>query len=375
MTSKRDYYDALGVPRGASDDDIRKAFRRKAMEYHPDRNKRPDAEEKFKEINEAYQVLADQEKRARYDRFGHAGVGAASGSSRGFDGYEVFGGFGDIFDSFFGDASGRRQRSPQRGSDIETKVTIPFEEAVFGAERELELNRLERCHECKGTGSEPGTSTISCSTCKGAGRVRQAQQTFFGNFSQVVACPNCRGKGSIITSPCKTCRSVGTERRTRRINVKIPAGIEGGMQIRLTGEGDASPNGGPNGNLFMSVNVAPHEYFRREGDDLLLELPLSFPQAALGDVVDVPTLSGVESLKVPPGTQTSSVFRIKGQGVHRLNSSRRGDLLVSVKVEVPKTLNPQQQILLEELAKSLDESDSGDHKEKGFFQKVKDALG
>ena len=374
MTSKKDYYEVLGVPRNASEDDIRRAYRRKAMDYHPDRNKRPDAEEKFKEVNEAYQVLADDEKRGQYDRFGHAGVGASAGGARGFDGFDGFRGFGDIFDSFFGDVAGRRRRGPQRGRDIETKVGLPFEEAAFGVEREVEVNRIEGCSQCSGSGSEPGTTPNTCATCRGMGQVRQSQQTMFGNFSQVAPCPACKGRGSIITNPCDACRGLGTERRKRRIAVKIPAGVETGMQVRLTGEGDSSPDGGPSGNLYLTMNVEPHPFFKREGDDLLYDLPVSFPQAALGADLEVPSLNGVETVKIPAGTQPATVFRIRGKGIPHVNGGRKGDLLVSVKLEVPTSIDSQQRKLLEELARHGQPEDESAERQKGLFDKIKDVF-
>ena len=229
------------------------AFRKKALDYHPDRNKNPDAEAKFKEVNEAYQILIDSQKRSQYDRFGHAGVGAGTGGfARDFEGFDIFGGFGDIFDSFFGDVTGRgQQRTAHRGGDIQRGVTVPFEEAVFGSEREVEVSRIERCYQCRGSGNEPGTSSKTCGTCRGIGQVRRSQRSVFGQFSQVTPCPTCRGKGSIVDTPCKNCQGGGTERRNRKIVVKIPAGVEDGMQIRLTGEGDIGTNGGPAGNLYI----------------------------------------------------------------------------------------------------------------------------
>jgi molecular chaperone DnaJ len=373
MATKRDYYDVLGVTRGASDDDIKKAYRRKAMEHHPDRNKRPDAEAKFKEANEAYQVLADPNKRAGYDRFGHAGVGSDAGQARGFDGQEVFGGFGDIFDSFFGDV-GSRQRGRQRGRDVETRVTIPFEDAVLGTELEVGINHIEMCNHCTGSGSEPGTSTTKCQSCRGAGQVRQAQRTFFGQFTQVVTCPTCKGRGSLISTPCNICNGGGTERRKRKIAVGIPAGVENGMQVRLTGEGDASLNGGQAGNLLISISVIPHKYFRRTGNDLVYELKISFPQAALGAEVEVPTLEGTEILKIPPGTQPSTVFRIRGSGVPEINGTRRGDLLISMGVDVPTSLDADQKLLLEELQRKINPPTNGADGDKGLLGKIKDAF-
>ena len=376
--AKRDYYEVLGVSRGASEEDVRKAFRKKAMEYHPDRNKNPDAEEKFKEVNEAYQVLIDSQKRGRYDRFGHAGVatGSSAGSARDFDGFDVFGGFGDIFDSFFGDFTGRtQQRTAQRGGGIQYGVTIPFEEAVFGVEREVEVTRIERCHRCHGSGSEPGTRPSTCTTCRGMGQVRRSQRSVFGQFSQVTSCPTCRGRGSIINTPCNSCHGVGTERHNRKIAVKIPAGVEDGMQIRLTGEGNVGSNGGPAGNLYIHISVKEHKLFRREGDDLIYELPLNFVQAALGDEVEVPTLNGPEGLKIPPGTQPGAVFRIKGKGVPHLNGHRRGDLIVPVKLQVPTSVDSHQRSLLEELGKTIEAPSDPLGKDKGLFDKIKDALG
>lgn len=375
MTSKRDYYDILEVPRNASEEDIRRAYRRKAMDYHPDRNKRPDAEAKFKEVNEAYQVLADTGKRTQYDRFGHAGVNGQTGGARGFDGFDGFGGFGDIFDSFFGDVSGRRRRGPHRGRDIETKVVMPFEEAAFGAEREVEVNRIERCSECSGSGSALGSTPDTCATCRGMGQVRQNQQTVFGAFSQVAACPACKGRGTTITNPCGHCHGHGTERRKRRISVKIPAGVESGMQVRLTSEGDSSPDGGQSGNLYLTIAVNPHPFFRRDGDNLLYDLPVSFPEAALGAELEVPSLNGPENLKIPAGTQPSAVFRIRGKGIPHVNTGRRGDLLVSVKLEVPISVDTEQRRLLEELARhDTPEDEDGGGRQKGLFDKIKDVF-
>ena len=374
--AKRDYYDVLGVSRSSSEEEVRKAFRQKALEFHPDRNKKPDAGEKFKEVNEAYQVLTDPQKRGQYDRFGHAGVTASSGSARDFEGSDIFGGFGDIFDSFFGDFTGRgRSRTPQRGGDLQYRVNIPFEDAVFGTEQEVEISRIERCSRCQATGSEPGTSTSTCSTCRGLGQVRRAQRSVFGQFSQVTSCPTCKGKGSLIDTPCHTCHGVGTERRNRKIMVKIPPGIDDGMQIRLTNEGDTGANGGPSGNLYIHVAVKDHNVFTREGNDLIFQLPLNVVQAALGDDVEVPTLNGNETLRIPPGTQPGAVFHIKGKGVPVLNGHRRGDLIVPVKIEVPVALDAHQRRLLEELGKTIAKPDDPGAKDKGIFDKIKDAFG
>ena len=374
--AKRDYYEVLGVSKSSSEEEVRKAFRQKALEFHPDRNKKPDAGEKFKEVNEAYQVLIDAQKRGQYDRFGHAEVASNSGSARDFDGHDIFGGFGDIFDSFFGDLGGRgRNRAAQRGGDLQYRLSLPFEDAVFGTEQEVEISRIERCSRCQATGSEPGTSTSACTTCRGLGQVRRAQRSVFGQFSQVTSCPTCKGKGSLIDTPCNMCHGVGTERRNRKIMVKIPPGVDDGMQIRLTNEGDAGSNGGPTGNLYILVSVKDHKVFTREGTDLIFLLPLNVVQAALGDDVEVPTLNGIETLKIPPGTQPGAVFHIKGKGVPQLNSHRRGDLIVPVKVEVPVTLDAHQRQLLEELGKTIVKPDDAGSKDKGIFDKIKDALG
>ena len=373
----RDYYDILGVGRGVGEEDIRRAFRKKAMEFHPDRNKSPDAEEKFKEINEAYQVLSDSGKRSRYDQFGKAGVGGGAGQP--FDGFDVFGGFGDIFDSFFGNGSGRR-RQAQRGSDLQHRVILSFEESVFGAEREVELTRLEDCGTCSGAGNEPGTPLDTCSTCKGNGQVRRAQRSVFGQFTQVTTCSSCQGRGTIIKTACSNCRGGGKERKSRKIEVAIPAGVESGMQVRLTGEGDAGSEGGGTGNLYVYIDVQEHQYFDRDGSDLTYVLPVNIAEAALGAQKIIPTLDGKEEeLKLPRGTQPGTEFRIKGKGVPHLHDSRRGDLRVTVDVRVPGSLDDRQQELLQELAQSFAESNgnlrnsgssNGDEEDKGIFEKM-----
>ena len=380
-----DYYDILGVGKGTGEEDIRKAFRKKAMEYHPDRNKSPSAEEKFKEINEAYQVLSDPNKRAQYDRFGKVGVGGNGRGDQPFDGFDVFGGFGDIFDSFFGDSGRRQGRQAQRGSDLQQRVLLNFEESVFGAEREIELTRLEICEVCSGAGNEPGTSLDTCTTCKGNGQVRRAQRSVFGQFTQVTACSNCLGKGTIIKTPCSNCRGGGKERRSRKIAVTIPAGVESGMQVRLSGEGDAGSEGGGPGNLYVYIDVREHQYFEREGSDLIYELPINIAEAALGVEKRIPTLDGKdEYLKLPQGTQSGTEFRIRAKGVPHLNGNRRGDLRVLVDVRVPGSLNNRQRELLRELAKTFDSSgkngppngsEGGDEDDKGIFEKIKEVLG
>ena len=386
----QDYYSVLGVDRSVGEEDIRKAFRKKAMEYHPDRNKSPDAEEKFKEINEAYQVLSDSKKRAQYDRFGKAGVGANGGADRPFDGFDVFGGFGDIFDSFFGDASGRRGRQAQRGGDLQQRVVLSFEEAVFGTEKEVDISRLEQCGHCSGAGNEPGTSVDTCGTCRGAGQVRRAQRSAFGQFTQVAACSTCQGRGSIITTPCTSCRGVGRERRKRKIAVRIPGGVESGMQVRLSTEGDVGAGGGGSGNLYVLVEVQEHQLFEREESDLLYELSINVAEAALGAEKFIPTLDGEdEKLKLPQGTQPGTEFRIRGKGVPHLNANRRGDLRVLVDVRVPGSLDSHQKKLLEELARSFNGEkpeqnghdsdngsapDDGNDQDKGLLDRIKEAF-
>jgi molecular chaperone DnaJ len=382
--AKLDFYEILGVARTDNEEEIRKAFRKKAMQYHPDRNKSPDADEKFKEINEAYQVLTDAKKRAQYDRFGAAGVGSNGGFDRPFDGSEVFGGFGDIFDSFFGDATARRAREPQRGGDLQQRAVLSFQEAVFGVEREVEVPRLEECQRCAGAGADPGSNVKSCTTCRGSGQVRRTQRSVFGQFAHIGACSTCQGRGSVIETPCTQCRGAGVERRQRRIAVRIPAGVEHGMQVRLTGEGDAGRNGGPPGSLYVYMEVQPHPVFTREGYDLVYPMWVNLAEAALGVEREVPTLDGdPEVLKIPQGTQPGAEFRIKGKGVPHLEDHRRGDLRVQVNLQVPRSLNAHQRKLLEELAHSLEPDaaataatgDADGGKDKGLFGRIKDALG
>ena len=384
--AKADYYEVLGVSRNDSEEEIRKAFRKKAMEYHPDRNRNPGAEETFKEINEAYQVLTDTKKRSQYDRFGHAGVSANGGFDRPFDGFDVFGGFGDIFDSFFGDASGRRARQPQRGGDVQQRVVLSFEEAAFGAEKEVGVTRVEQCHRCSGAGNEPGSKVSTCATCRGNGQVRRTQRSLFGQFAQVSACPTCEGRGSVIDTPCTNCRGGGMERRQRRTAVTIPAGVQSGMQVRLSGQGDIGRNGGPAGNLYIQVDVKEHPLFTREDADLVYSLPVNMVEAALGVNKEVPTLDGgpVE-VKVPQGTQPGTEFRIRGKGIPHINSNRRGDLRVLVDLQIPRNLSSRQRELLEELASSIghngkvdeiseQDSNRDNDEDKGLFDRIRDAF-
>jgi len=368
MATKRDYYEVLGVPRSASEEEIKRAFRRLAFECHPDHNSDGGAEERFKEVNEAYEVLSDPEKRAAYDRFGHRGTGGLGGQ-----GFEGFGGFGDIFDAFFSGAMTAR-RTPRRGSDVHATVAIAFEEAVSGCEREVEVTRTENCSLCHGSGCEPGSTPSTCPICNGTGQVRRIQRSVFGQFVSVGVCERCGGEGQIISRPCLQCRGQGKERRERRIVVRIPAGVDTGSQVRLSGEGDAGLRGGPPGNLYFKVEVRRHKVFRREGDDILYDLPLNFAQAALGEEMDVPTVDGPVRLKIPPGTQSGKVFALRGKGVLHLRGVGRGDQLVRVVVVTPQALDEEQRRLLRELARSLGQA-SLPSEDKGFFERLKDALG
>ena len=351
-----DYYETLGVDRGANEEEIRRAFRRKAMEFHPDRNKTPGAEDKFKDINEAYQVLSDQEKRTRYDRFGHAGVNG--GGERGFDGFDPFGGFGDIFDTFFG-GGGRTANQPRSGEDITQRVNLTFEEAVFGCDKDLEINRVEPCHHCSGAGNEPGTVINTCGVCNGSGQVRRAQRSVFGQFAVTTPCSSCNGNGRSIETPCSICRARGFERRRRTRTVTIPAGVDNGMQVRITGEGDAGSNGGPPGNLYVQVRVREHPLFVRDDSDLVYRTSLNMAEAALGIIKPIPTLEGEDvDLEIPAGTQAGSEFRVRARGVPRIRrdgrpTDRRGDIRVLVDVDIPAKLNKYQRKLVEDLAYSL----------------------
>ncbi|MBI4233546.1 MAG: molecular chaperone DnaJ [Chloroflexi bacterium] len=354
MKDGRDYYDILEVPREATEEEVRKAFRRLALEWHPDRNRDPQAVERFKAVNEAYQVLSDPQKRAIYDRYGAAGVGVQTGTGRGFEGFDVNGGLGDIFDAFFGGFGTRAETSARRGADLHYAMTISFEEAAFGAEKEMEVTRAELCERCKGARAEPGTSPVGCGNCRGTGQVRRSHSSLFGQFVQVVTCGTCRGEGRVITAPCSACRGNGREQKTRRLRIPIPAGVEDGAQFRLTGEGEMGWLGGPPGNLYITLTVQPHPVFKRQEHHLLLDLPINIAQAALGDEVEVPLLGGqTEALRIPPGVQSGAVLRMKGKGVADMNAGRRGDLLVTVRVVTPQRLDAHTRKLLEELAKAL----------------------
>lgn len=356
MATKRDYYEVLGVSRDAATEDIKRAFRKLAFKYHPDHNRNGGAEEKFKEVNEAYEVLSDPDKRAAYDRFGH--IGADGFFGRGFEGFDSFG-FGgvgrmfeDFYDFFSGVATGAR-KGPQRGSDLSYDMPITFEEAAFGCEKEISILRTENCSLCQGTGCKPGSQATRCPSCNGVGQVRRVQQSIFGRFTNIATCPQCRGEGRIITEPCPRCRGVGKEKRERRISVTIPAGVDSGTQIRLRGEGEAGERGGPAGDLYISLTVKRHDFFTRDGDDIVYELPVNFAQAALGAEVEVPTLEGATKLKIPAGSQTGMVFKLKKKGIPHLRGRGRGDQRVELRVVTPDSLTKEQRQLFEALAKTL----------------------
>jgi molecular chaperone DnaJ len=374
--TQRDYYEVLGVPKNASGDDLKGAFRRLARQYHPDVNKATDSEERFKEINEAYAVLSDPEKRSAYDRFGHAGVKSAGGAP---DFTTVdFSDFADIFGDLFGfggmGRSSRRSRNaPRRGADLQYRLDLTFEEAVFGVEKEIEITRDELCTTCNGSGAEPGTSPVRCATCNGTGEVRQVRQTILGSMVQVGTCPTCGGQGETIATPCHICQGRGLERKTRQKVVNIPGGVDNGTQIRLGGEGQPGINGGPNGNLYIAVQVKQHRYFRRREDDILLDLDVNVAQAALGAEVDIPTVDGPAKLKIPVSTQPGKVLRLRGKGVPHLRGSGRGDQLVIINVEIPSHLNNEQRELFEKLAKSL--GSEVRPQERSFLDWLKETLG
>jgi len=373
MAVKRDYYEVLGISRNATDEEIKKAFRKLAFQYHPDHNHGDGAADRFKEINEAYEVLSDPDKRAAYDRFGHGGAEGLFG--RGFEGFD-FGGFGDIFDAFFGGATTTTRQAPQRGADLQYNLTITFEEAAFGCEKEISISRTENCSLCQGVGSKPGSQPTRCPNCNGTGQVRRVQQTIFGRFVNTTTCSQCHGEGRIITEPCPQCRGTGREKQQRSIMVKIPPGVDDGSQLRLSGEGEAGLRGGPPGNLYITLSVLPHEFFARDGDNILYELPINFAQAALGAEVEVPTLDGKVNLKVPAGSQTGKVFRFKGQGVPHLHRGGCGDQLVTLLVVTPESLTEKQRQLFEELASSFSPANMPPpEKWEGLLDRLKNVFG
>ena len=377
---KRDYYEVLGVQRGASEDEIKKAYRKLAKQYHPDLNPgNAEAEQKFKEVNEAYEVLSDASKKARYDQFGFAGVdpnyGAGAGGGGGFGGFTDFdfGDLGDIFGSFFGGGFGGGARSsrngPQRGESIRVGVTVSFEEAAFGCEKEVSVDRVDQCPSCKGSGCESGTTPEVCTQCGGTGTVQQRRQTPMGVFATTTTCPKCGGRGKIIHNPCKDCGGTGQQRKRRTIQVNIPAGIDNGQTISLRGQGNAGRNGGPAGDLLITVTVRPHQLFRREGNDVLCEAPITFTQAVLGGEMEIPTIDGKVKYDIPEGTQTGTTFRLRGKGIPNLNGRGRGDQYVTVYIETPRNLNREQKEALKKFSQSLGEHNY--EQRKNFFSKFK----
>ncbi len=376
--SKRDYYEVLGVPRNADDTAIKGAYRRLARQYHPDVNKAEDAEERFKEINEAYEVLSDADRRAAYDRYGHAASQGFPGGAGGF-GAGGFPDLNDIFGEFFGGFGGMRgggaPRGPARGADLRYDLEITFQEAVFGAEKEIEVPRQEACPVCHGSGAEPGTKPIRCPQCNGTGEVRRAQQTILGQFVSVTVCPRCNGEREIVTTPCANCKGSRRVNVTRKLVVTIPPGVDEGMRIRLANEGEPGERGGPAGSLFVLLNVKPHPLFHRQENDIILELPVNIVQAALGSEIQVPTVDGTEKINVKPGTQHGEVIRLRGKGVPILHTNgRRGDQLVVVKVVVPERLNDKQKKLLHELGDSLGLESLGKDN-RNLFERLIDAVG
>ena len=374
---KRDYYEVLGVSRGASEDEIKKAYKKMARKYHPDLNPGDKtAEEKFKEVNEAYEVLSDADKKARYDQYGHAGVDpnfGAGGFGGGFDGSFDFGDLGDIFGSFFGGGFGGGRRTnpnaPQRGESIRMSIAISFEEAAFGCEKAVTVERYETCDTCHGNGCAPGTSPEVCPDCHGTGTVQVRRQTPMGVFATSSPCPKCGGKGRIIHQPCKDCRGSGMVRKKKTIQASIPAGIDNGQTISIRGQGNAGKNGGPAGDLLITITVRPHELFRREGTSVLCEAPITFTQAVLGAELEIPTIDGKVNYTLPEGTQSGTTFRLKGKGIPSINGRGRGDQYVTVYIETPKNLNKEQKEALKKFAETMGESNYEEQKK--FFKKFK----
>lgn len=379
-----EYYDRLGVSKDASQDEIKRAYRKMSKKYHPDINKEPGAEEKYKEVQEAYETLSDDQKRAAYDQYGPDGANGFGGQGGfggfdggagfgGFEGGAGFGGFEDIFSSFFGGGATRNPNAPRQGDDLQYRVNLSFEEAIFGAEKEVHYNREATCKTCSGSGAKPGTSPVTCGRCHGQGVINVDTQTPLGMMRRQVTCDVCHGTGQEIKEPCQTCHGTGHEKQSHKVSVKIPAGVETGQQIRLAGQGEAGFNGGPYGDLFVIINVNPSDKFTRDGSTIYYTLNISFVQAALGDTVEVPTVHGNVEMTIPAGTQTGKTFRLKGKGAPRLRGGSQGDQHVTVKIVTPTKLNDAQKEALLAFAKA-----SGDEKiapqKKGFFNKVKDAL-
>ncbi len=382
MTTKGDYYEILGVKKDAGKDEIKKAYRKLALKYHPDKNKEAGAEDKFKEISESYGVLSDEKKRAQYDKFGHAGIDSRYSQEDIFNNInfeDIFGGsgfsgggFGSIFDVFFGGGMGggggrrRAKRGPTRGADLQYRLNITLEQAAKGFEAKFSVNRHETCQTCSGSGAKPGTSSKTCPSCGGAGQMRSARKTPFGAFTTVSTCSSCKGEGEVIDVPCEKCHSTGVNSKTEKISLKIPPGVDIGTHLRVSGKGDSGDKGGPAGDLYVVISVKHHPVFERHENDVYMELPISFPQAALGDEVEVPTLNGRVKLKIPQGTQTGTVFRMRGKGIKRLNGRGTGDQQVKIKVKIPEKMSQEEKILIERLS----EIEKSGEKNPGIINKV-----
>lgn len=376
VAEKRDYYEILDLSRDADESEIKKAYRKKARKLHPDVNKDdPNAEEKFKELSEAYEILSDPNKRARYDQYGHSGI---NDNDFNFDDFARggFGGFedmSDIFDMFFGGGMGGRRRGPQRGSDLQYRLTIDFEKAAFGGSEEITIPRTESCDTCHGSGAKPGSKAKTCPQCNGNGQVRTSQQTPFGHFTQTRVCDKCGGTGKVIDNPCPNCHGQGKVRKRRKITVNIPAGVSNGTKLRMSGEGEAGDHGAINGDLYIVIQVKEHKIFKRKQDDIYCEVPINFVQAILGDEIEVPTLEGKVKFTIPEGTQPGTTFRLKNKGIAHLNSYGRGDEYIKVKVVIPKDLSEKQKKILIEFAEESGEEINPEHK--SWLEKVRDVLG
>jgi molecular chaperone DnaJ len=373
LANKKDFYDVLELKKDASAEDVKKAYRKLARQYHPDVNKAADAEAKFKEVKEAYDVLSDDQQRARYDQFGHQDPNAGFGGGGGGFG-DSNGGFGDIFDMFFGGNGGGRRdpNAPQRGNDLQYTMTIEFKEAVFGKETDITIPRTETCDTCHGNGAKPGTKPETCSVCRGSGQQEVAQNTPFGRIVNRRACSACSGRGTIIKERCGTCAGNGQVKKQRKIHIKIPAGVDEGAQLRVNGEGEGGVRGGPSGDLYIVLRVKSHDFFEREGDDIYCEIPLTFTQAALGDEIEIPTLTEKVKLKVPAGTQTGTYFRLKGKGVPKLRGYGQGDQQVKVTIVTPSTLSEEQRELLRDFASKSGEATH--EQNRTIFERMKRAI-
>jgi molecular chaperone DnaJ len=354
MADKRDYYDVLGVSKTASEEEIKKAYRSLAKKYHPDVSSEPNAEAKFKEVQEAYDTLGEPDKRRQYDQYGHNGP-FGQGNGQGFGGFEGFGGFSDIFSSFFGGGGSQQRRDPNgpaRGDDLERRMNITFEEAVLGTKKTIKIETEQSCHVCGGHGGQSAKDVETCDRCHGAGYVTVEQRTILGSIRSQAACPKCGGRGKTIKNRCKTCNGSGREKVTKDVDVKIPAGIDNNMSLRMPGYGEGGTNGGPAGDLYLRFSVKPHKFFKRDGDNIILEAPISFVQAALGDSIDVPTIYGDVSLKINPGTQNGTTLRMREKGVANVNTGKKGDQLVVVQIEVPTNLSREQETILRQFEKA-----------------------